>query len=60
MPQSDCNARAISHLDPARIDTDLLLRLFEQYGDARFRADLAGLRESFTRLERWDEEPLRS
>jgi predicted TIM-barrel fold metal-dependent hydrolase len=45
------NVRAISHLDPSRIDTDLLLRLFEQYGDARFRADLAGLRESFTRLE---------
>jgi predicted TIM-barrel fold metal-dependent hydrolase len=45
------NARAIGHLDPARIDTDLLLRLFAEYGDARFRADLAGLRESFTRLE---------
>ena len=45
------NARAIRHLDPARIDTDLLMRLFAEYGDARFRADLAGLRESFTRLE---------
>jgi len=45
------NARAIEHLDPARIDTDLLLRLFAEYGDARFRADLEGLRESFTRLE---------
>jgi predicted TIM-barrel fold metal-dependent hydrolase len=45
------NARAISQLDPARIDTGLLLRLFAEYGDARFRADLAGLRESFTRLE---------
>jgi len=45
------NARAIHHLDPARIDTELLLRLFAEYGDARFRADLAGLRESFTRLE---------
>lgn len=45
------NARAIQQLDPARIDTELLLRLFAEYGDARFRADLAGLRESFTRLE---------
>jgi predicted TIM-barrel fold metal-dependent hydrolase len=45
------NARAISHLDPARIDTELLMRLFSEYGDARFRADLEGLRESFTRLE---------
>jgi predicted TIM-barrel fold metal-dependent hydrolase len=45
------NVRAIGHLDPARIDTDLLVRLFAEYGDARFRADLEGLRESFTRLE---------
>ena len=45
------NAKAIHHLDPSRIDTGLLLELFEEYGDARFRADLAGLRESFTRLE---------
>jgi len=45
------NAQSIHHLDPARIDTDLLMRLFADYGDARFRADLAGLRESFTRLE---------
>jgi hypothetical protein len=27
------------------------MRLFAEYGDARFRADLEGLRESFTRLE---------
>ena len=45
------NAKSIHHLDPARIDTDLLMRLFGEYGDARFRADLEGLRESFTRLE---------
>lgn len=45
------NAKSIHHLDPARIDTDLLVKLFADYGDARFRADLAGLRESFTRLE---------
>jgi hypothetical protein len=45
------NARAIGHLDPARIDVPLLMRLFATYGDARFQADLPGLAESFTRLE---------
>jgi len=45
------NAQAIHRLDPARIDTELLMQLFERYGEGRFRADLAGLRESFTRLE---------
>jgi hypothetical protein len=45
------NRAAIRELDPARVDTDLLMKLFAEYGDARFRADLAGLRESFTRLE---------
>lgn len=45
------NVKAIGHLDPARIDTDLLLRLFDEYGDARFKADLAGLAESLTSLE---------
>ena len=28
-----------------------MLKLFEAYGDGRFRADVPGLRESFTRLE---------
>ncbi len=45
------NARSIHHLDPARIDTDLVMKLFEAYGGGRFRADLPGLRESFARLE---------
>jgi predicted TIM-barrel fold metal-dependent hydrolase len=45
------NRESIQQLDPARIDTDLLLELFAQYGDARFRADVGGLRESFTKLE---------
>jgi predicted TIM-barrel fold metal-dependent hydrolase len=45
------NRASIRELDPARVDTGLLLELFAEYGDARFRADLAGLRESFTRLE---------
>jgi predicted TIM-barrel fold metal-dependent hydrolase len=45
------NREAIHHLDPARIDTELLVELFAKYGDERFRADLAGLAESFTRLE---------
>ncbi len=45
------NARAIQHLDPARLDTARLRQLFERYGDARFRSDLEGLMESFTQLE---------
>jgi predicted TIM-barrel fold metal-dependent hydrolase len=44
-------AAAIRQLDPARLDTELLLQLFREFGDGRFRADLAGLAESFTRLE---------
>lgn len=45
------NARAIEHLDPARIDADLIVRMFEQYGDAVFDAAARGLRESFAGLE---------
>ena len=45
------NAVAIQHLNPARIDVDLVMKLFEAYGEGRFRADLPGLRESLTRLE---------
>jgi hypothetical protein len=45
------NSAAIHHLDPSRIDTDLLLRLFETYGDDRFRRDPEALAESFKRLE---------
>ena len=45
------NRETIHHLDPARIDTGLLMELFAKYGDARFRADLEGLAQSFTKLE---------
>jgi predicted TIM-barrel fold metal-dependent hydrolase len=45
------NRDSIHHLDPARIDTDLVLRLFQQYGDCHFHKDVPGLAEAFTRLE---------
>jgi predicted TIM-barrel fold metal-dependent hydrolase len=45
------NRETIQHLDPARIDTELLLRLFEEYGDENFHAGVPGLAEAFTRLE---------
>ncbi len=45
------NARSIRHLDPSRIDTAQLMKLFAEYGDERFTADLPGLEESFTKLE---------
>ncbi|HEX2486423.1 MAG TPA: amidohydrolase family protein [Myxococcota bacterium] len=45
------NVRALQHLNPSRIDVELVLKLFEAYGGGRLRADLAGLRDSFTRLE---------
>jgi predicted TIM-barrel fold metal-dependent hydrolase len=45
------NAEAIERLNPAALDTHLLLELFRKYGDARFTADLEGLAESFTKLE---------
>jgi predicted TIM-barrel fold metal-dependent hydrolase len=45
------NARAITSLDPARIDTALILELFAKYRDAHFHPDLPGLAEAFTKLE---------
>jgi predicted TIM-barrel fold metal-dependent hydrolase len=45
------NSQTIGNLDPARIDTDLLLQLFNDYGDDVFSAKVEGLRESFTKLE---------
>jgi len=45
------NARSIRDLDPSRIDTALVLRLFEEYADDHFRPDLPGLEEAFTKLE---------
>ncbi len=44
-------AQAIRDLDPARVDADEMLRLFEKYGEGRFRADAPGLRDSFAKLE---------
>lgn len=41
----------IHNLDPKRIDSDLLMKLFDEYGDAVFNAKAAGLRESFANLE---------
>jgi predicted TIM-barrel fold metal-dependent hydrolase len=45
------NARAILDLDPKRIDTGLMLKLFAEYADDHFRPDLPGLVEAFTKLE---------
>jgi hypothetical protein len=45
------NATSIHDLDPARIDIELLMKLFAEYGDARFTADLDRVKESVTRLE---------
>lgn len=45
------NRQTIANLDPGAIDLDLMMRLFQQYGDETFRADAEGLRESFAKLE---------
>jgi predicted TIM-barrel fold metal-dependent hydrolase len=45
------NRRAILDLDPARIDLPLLLRLVDEYGDARFRSRRDELAAAFTKLE---------
>jgi hypothetical protein len=45
------NRDAVQWLNPARIDTGLLARLFERYADAQFHAGVPGLLESFTKLE---------
>jgi hypothetical protein len=45
------NARAIRSLDPARIDVPLLLRLVDEYGDARFKAHRGALETAFAKLE---------
>jgi hypothetical protein len=45
------NRQSIEHLNPARIDGALVLRLFERYGDAHFHAEVPGLLEAFTKLE---------
>ena len=45
------NRSTIGNLDPKRIDNDLMMKLFAEYGDKFFRADAKGLRESFAGLE---------
>ena len=45
------NAKSIHHLDPARIDTALVAKLFAEYGDAHFHASVPGLLDAFTKLE---------
>ena len=50
-PLEKRNAKSIHHLDPARIDTALVAKLFAEYGDAHFHANVPGLMEAFTRLE---------
>jgi len=45
------NRDAIHDLDPARIDRDLLLDLFDRYGDERMRKDAEAIATSFQRLE---------
>lgn len=45
------NADTIRNLDPKTIDTGLILKLFEEYADAHFHADLPGLAAAFTKLE---------
>ncbi len=45
------NSRTIHNLDPKNIDSDLMMKLFAEYGDSTYRADAKGLRESFANLE---------
>ena len=45
------NRESIQHLNPARIDTRLVAKLFAEYGDAHFHAGVPGLMDSFTKLE---------
>ena len=45
------NRSSISHLDPSRIDSELVLRLFDEYRDAHFHPGVPGLAESFEKLE---------
>lgn len=45
------NRKTIHNLDPKRIDADMMMSLFSEYGDAMFGPDAPGLRESFAALE---------
>ncbi len=45
------NAESIHHLDPAKIDAEAMLDLFDRYGDERMKKDGAAIAESFRKLE---------
>jgi hypothetical protein len=45
------NDKTIQQLNPARIDTALVAKLFADYGDAHFHLGVPGLMEAFTQLE---------
>jgi predicted TIM-barrel fold metal-dependent hydrolase len=45
------NHETIAELDPARLDVDAVVALFEQYGTPRQRADLDAVRAFFARAE---------
>ena len=45
------NHETVHHLNPAQIDTDVVMRLFEEYADERFHAGVPGLVDAFTKLE---------
>ncbi|HCX14577.1 MAG TPA: amidohydrolase [Rhodospirillaceae bacterium] len=45
------NRNTIRNLDPANINLDQIMHLFDEYGDEVFRSDASGLRESFANLE---------
>lgn len=45
------NSATIHNLDPNRIDTKLIMELFEKYGDDIYNAKAPGLAESFSKLE---------
>ena len=45
------NRETIGHLDPKRLDSALILQLFEEYQDAHFHPKVPGLVESLARLE---------
>ncbi|MGI9433037.1 MAG: amidohydrolase family protein [Myxococcota bacterium] len=45
------NHETIHHLDPKRMDLEMILRLFDEYGDDRFHANVPGLRDALEKLE---------
>ncbi|MCH2169827.1 amidohydrolase [Myxococcota bacterium] len=45
------NRDTIGDLDPAKLDTELVMQLFEKYGGDRFNADPDAIRTFFSKLE---------